>query len=218
MQEVRVRLPKDFDAEQAYPLLFMLHGNGGRAAGLSSLLAPYSGRPVILAFPEGLYPRAVPSGVGFSWFYATADRNVWETADGLSVENILEIIEALSRRYRAGGVYVFGFSEGASLAYMAGLRNPSLIRGVAAVGGTLPEIGGQGLLLTPQLVDQAKALRIFIARGRGDKLMKEESFEAQRDYFKSRGYDVTALEYIGGHVLAPGLLDRLFSWIQDDIR
>ena len=218
MQEVQIRLPKDFDAGQSYPLLLMLHGNGGQAGRLSSMLEPYSGRPVIQAFPEGQYPRAVSSGVGFSWYYVTPDKNLWEATDSLSVENILEVIDALSLRYKVSRVYVFGFSQGASLAYMAGLRNPSLVRGIAAVGGRLPEIGGLGSLVTPQNIEQAKTTRIFIARGRDDDLMSKASFDGQKEYFLSKGFQVTALEYIGGHFLTAGLLDRLFSWVQSDGR
>ncbi len=216
MQEVLVRLPRGFDGEKSYPLLVMLHGNGGQAAGLYSRLEPYSGRPVIQAFPEGQYPRAVSSSLGFSWYYVTPDKNLWEATDSLSVENILEVIDALSVRYKVGYVYIFGFSQGASLAYMAGLRNPALVRGIAAVGGRLPEVGGLGSMLTAQTVEQAKAVKIFIARGRDDDLMPRTSFDGQKEFFLSKGFEVKVLEYIGGHFLTPGLLDEIFSWVQSD--
>jgi predicted esterase len=215
MQQILIRLPKNFNAQHSYPLLLMLHGKGGTAASLYSMLAGYSDRPVIQAFPQGQYPRGLnPNGFGLSWFYETQDRNIWEVADTLSVENIIEAVKALAQRYNVGRTVVFGFSEGASLAYMAGLQNVSLIQGVAAVGGVLPEIGGPGSLLAPQDIDEAKTVSLFIARGRADNLVKKTSFEGQKEYFISKGYQVTALEYDGGHFLTPSLLARLFSWIQ----
>jgi len=111
-------------------------------------------------------------------------------------------------------VIVFGFSQGASMAYMLGLLNPALVWGVVAVSGYLPEIDGAGSIVHAQDVTDARSVQMFIARGSSDGIVGRDAFVSQRDLFTSRGYSVTTLEYVGNHYLTDELLGQVLLWLK----
>ena len=97
LQKVILQFPDKYDSEKEYPLLVVLHGNGGAARHIASVFLPYSNKDVILAFPQGQYPKSVIGAVGYSWYLETKDRSVWEIADTYAVENIYEVITAIKK-------------------------------------------------------------------------------------------------------------------------
>lgn len=214
LQKIWVRLPDQHDDGKAYPLLVVLHGNGGTARSLLSAFSGFASHGIILAAPEGPYPKPVGNSIGFSWYYETTDKSVWKQADQFSVEGIFEAINKVSAAYKIDGVFIFGFSQGASLAYMTGLRSPALVRGIAAVGGIVPEIDKSGSILAEADITRAKNVKVFAARGRDDGLVGKDQYDAQVGFFKTKGYDVLGFEYEGGHQLTVELLQKLLAWLK----
>jgi len=212
-QRVLLKLPHGYVENHQYPLLVALHGNGGSAEGLSPAFNGFRDEPMIVALPQGGYP--LPQG-GYSWFYKTADRSIWEKEDILSVSRIVDAISEAASLYPIKKVYVLGFSQGASLAYMTGLLNPSLVAGVAAIAGIMPEIDGSGAILHAVDIEKAKGVRMFIARGTGDGLVERRHLTSQYDYFSSRGYVATTCEFQGGHTLTTELLGKLLEWLKQE--
>lgn len=206
-----LKLPEPYDKTKQYTLLVALHGNGGTAASLAPAFSSFSKESLMVAVPEGQYPK--PSG-GFSWFYETSDRSLWESYDTRSVESVLGLISEIRARYPVGKVFILGFSQGASLAYMIGLRNPSLVTGILAIGGAMPEIDQKGSIIHAQDVADAQRVKIFIAHGVSDDLVTKQTYTAQRDFFLSQGYSVTAQEYVGGHYLTTQLLGGVLQWVK----
>jgi predicted esterase len=151
---------------------------------------------------------------GFSWFFLTDDRSLWEPYDTRAVQDLVALIAEIRGRYRINRVIVFGFSQGASMAYMLGLLNPALVWGVVAVSGYLPEIDGEGSIVHAQDVTNARTVKVFIARGSSDGIVSRDAFVSQRDLFTSRGYSVTALEYVGNHYLTDELLAQVLLWLK----
>lgn len=213
LQTMIVKLPDNYNPAETYPVLFALHGNGGDAAGLASLFNEYSQAPVIIAVPQGLYSKY--SG-GYSWFFETNDKDLWEAGDPLTVDNITSHITELKSKYKIGKVYIFGFSQGASVAYMTGLKNPTVVRGIAAVGGSLPDIDVKGSIITSAEVNNAVGLKVLIARGTGDPLASRDSYDRQVDFFKTRNFTLTNFQYMGAHELNNEILGRIFLWIEED--
>jgi phospholipase/carboxylesterase len=207
--------PRDYEPDRTYPLPVALHGYGGDAEGLSRAFASMAGLPVLVALPQGEY--ANPWG-GFSWFPVTGDRSQGMRTDERSVSRVLRCLSEVQSRERVGKVIVFGFSQGASLAYLTGLRNPGLVDGIAAVGGSLPEIGAEGAILKQDRIARAKRVAVFIARGKDDPYLDRESFRRQREFLDRNGYRVESLEYEGGHQLTRPLLARLWLWIERSVR
>lgn len=210
-QHVLLKLPRGFDAKKKYPLLVALHGNGGNAEGLSPAFNGFRDKQILIALPQGGYPKAIG---GYSWFYETPDRSVWEAEDRNSVSRVVEAISEVASSYPVEKVYLFGFSQGVSLAYMIGLLHPSLVSGVAAVSGIMPEIDKEGSILHAADIEKAKNVRIFIARGTSDGLLERRHLTSQNEYFINKGFSVTLCEFQGGHTLTSELMGRVLEWLR----
>jgi phospholipase/carboxylesterase len=206
-----LKLPAGYDSSRNYTLLVALHGSGGTAAGLAPTFLSLARASVFVAVPQGEY--RISAG-GYSWFYLTSDRSLWEEYDTRSVGGVVTLIADIRARYRIGRVFVLGFSQGASLAYMTGLRNPSLVSGILAISGYMPEIDGVGSIVHAQDVADARNVNIFVARGGSDDLVSRQTYTAQRDFFASNGYSVTAYEFAGGHYLTDELLGQVLQWLR----
>ncbi len=187
--------PRDYEPERVYPLLVALHGFGGDARDMAGAFGSYAGLPVLIAVPQGEYAR--PLG-GFSWFPVTRDRSQWPRTDERSVSRVVRCITAVRARERVGKVVVFGFSQGASLAYLTGLRHPSLVDGIAAVAGSLPLVDEEGAILRQAQIGRARRVAVFIARGTDDPLVDAASFARQKDFFERHGYRIEAAVVRGG--------------------
>lgn len=218
LQIVVLQFPKNFDSEKEYPLLVVLHGNGGRAKSISSLFLPYANKDVILVFPQGQYPKMAMGSVGYSWYLGTSDRDVWEIADSFSMTNVVEVIRAVNSKYKVEKNYVFGFSQGAALAYTIGFRFPELINGVIAVGGRMPEIDKKGSVITTENIEKARNIRILVSRGKSDELSGTKQYNFQRKFLEKNGFEVLSLEYEGGHYLTNELFDSVLEWIANTNR
>ncbi len=208
---VIIQFPAQFDSTKKYPLLIALHGNGGNVSDFASLLGYYKDIPVIIALPQGQYAAAY--GTGYSWFYETKDRSKWEESDSLSVEYILSVVNEVTSKHKINSIYILGFSQGASLAYMTGLKNPCRITGIIAVAGILPEIGQIGSVLKVHEIQKASQVHIFIARGISDNMVSRAHFIKQKTFFNIQGFPVTDIEFTGGHTLSKEFLDYMFQWI-----
>ncbi len=209
-QNVLLKLPRGFKAKKKYPLLVALHGNGGTAEGLSPAFNGFRDKQILVALPQGGYSKAIG---GYSWFYETQDRSVWETEDQVSVSRVVEAISEVKSSYPVDKVYLFGFSQGVSLAYMIGLLHPSLVTGVAAIAGIMPEIDKEGSILHAADIEKAKNVRIFIARGTNDGLLDRQHVTSQNEYFTGKGFAVTFCEFRGGHTLTSELMARVLEWL-----
>jgi len=210
-QQVLLKLPRGYDAKKKYPLLVALHGNGGSAEGLSPAFNGFRDKQILIALPQGGYPKANGS---YSWFYETSDRSAWEAEDRISVSRVVEAISEIAASYPIEKVYLFGFSQGVSLAYMVGLLHPSLAAGVAAISGIMPEIDKEGSILHAADILKAKNVRIFIARGTSDGLLERRHLTSQNEYFIDKGFAVTLCEFQGGHTLTSELMGRVLEWIR----
>ena len=206
-----LKVPEHYDSAKTYPLLVALHGNGGTAAEFDSGLSSLDRASILVAVPEAEYAK--PAG-GYSWFFETSDRSLWAANDTRTVDHVIELIGAIGTRYRIGKVFVLGFSQGASLAYMTGLRNPSLVTGVLAISGFLPEVDREGSVIHAQDLVNGRNVRVFVARGTSEPYIGSRVFTSQRDLLASHGYSVTAYEYVGGHYLTSALLERVARWIR----
>lgn len=210
-QSVLLLLPSGFDPKRTYSLIVGLHGHGGDGAGLAAAFSGFRDQPVLLAFPQGEYRR---ERGGWSWDVMTEDRKIREKVDEAAVARLVEAIQAVKASYPVRKIIVFGFSQGALMAYLVGLSHPSLIAGIAAVSGDLPEIDKPGSLLRAADIERAKNVRIFAGRGVSDPLVSREIYTEQVEYLKGRGLTVSGCEFQGGHALTGMLLARMWKWLK----
>ena len=196
----------------APPLVVALHGRGGNAEEFGNLWEALREPRPLLAVPQGPYPilltGAAPS-VGWSWFALSDDRTLWRRADPFAVEHVLRVVGDLQKARAVGDVYLLGFSQGVSLAYMTALHAPERIAGVIAFGGRLPTDD------IPEAAFRAAAgaVRVFIAHGTEDRAVKPKESQRAREYLEKLGFSVVYHEFPGGHQLSADLLREAQQWM-----
>ncbi len=216
VQRAIIKLPEDWSPTSSYTLLITLHGNGGKAITLASLFSNFTKEKIIIAAPEGQYPKLVSSDLCYSWFYPTNDKSIWEKADMMTIENILNVIDKVSSKYPIGDIFILGFSQGVSLAYMIAFTKPELFKGVIAIGGYLPEIDSNGSTITTKKIEAAKNLKLLIGIGNDDMVSIQKNCGYQNKYFQSMNFDVSFHQYNGGHSITPELLNEILIWIKEN--
>lgn len=215
LQKVTLRFPENYDPQKTYPLLIALHGNGGTAKDMASIFVPFKHKEVIVAIPEGQYPRVIKESIGFSWYYYTNNIQLSILADVKTVEQVLLVINELTTTYKIQNTFVMGFSQGASLAYLMGFKYPQMVDGVIAVGGGLPTIDGRGSIVTTRDILNAKDLKVLVSRGNKDKHCTKKNFNEQKNFLEQKGLVTTSFEYKGEHYLTAEFLETVFVWIND---
>src|SRR5262249_42163931 len=119
--EYHVQVPPEYHVGRNYPVLFVLHPEGGRPL---DMLAAWSG----LAAQHGyiLVAPAWVDGLGPTYNYTVEEHAA-----------VVEVLRDLRRRFQVDSdrVFLFGFSEGGNMAYDVGLSHPDLFAGVAPMGG-----------------------------------------------------------------------------------
>lgn len=210
--EAILRQPGGYDSARTYPLLVALHGYGDDAASFIRAFGRAAWAHCFVAVPEAEYQI---SNGGFSWFQLTRDRSVWEAADRRTVAAVVGLIDAVRTSYRIGPVFVLGFSQGATLAYMTGFLHASLVSGVLAISGQLPPIDTVGAIVRSTDIDAARSVPVFVARGRDDRSVSRRSFVDQAASLAARGFAVTRFEFSGGHDLPVEVADRAARWVRE---
>lgn len=204
LSPLRVVLPKDHDPARTYPLVILLHGRGGSAEAMLSLRPRLGESSFLLAAPEGAYPV----GGGRSWYPAYDDPKLWPYTDAQAVDLVQRTIRTLKQRYRLGGVYLLGHSQGAALAYLSGARLRGEVTGVLAFGAGPPEP-----LLDEAARSALKGLPHFLSHGREDSLVPYAQIAGRLDYWKAAGVPTTFEAYGGGHDLRNAPLAQAAAWI-----
>lgn len=217
----RLHLPKKFDKKKSYPLVIGLHGNGGNADGFDPAWRLFGSPDFIFAAAEGPYPYMLGYRSKIkqcSWEIQIQDEELWKRADPLSVEYILGIARYLSKAYPVSSIYLLGHSQGAGYAYITGIENPELIKGIICFGGKIPDMDKSYSLLSMDDIEKASNLRVFIAHGTNDNMLQIKHAKKSKDLLEQHGYDVTFVEFSGGHELDKQAMQKAADWITLDPR
>jgi phospholipase/carboxylesterase len=201
-------------SDEQSPLLVMLHGYGSNEKDLISLAPALDARlrvvsvraPLVLG-PEmfGWFPiDFTPGGI-------TVDREAArQVADKFTafLENLIEKLQPSGDK-----AFLMGFSQGTVMSYLTAFRNPTLLHGVLALSGQLPdarpgaEVMPEGLAEVPFLVQHGLFDEVLpIDRGR------------QADaWLRGRIADYTYREYPMAHQIDQESLDFMASWLSGRI-
>ena len=204
---------------------------GQGPTGLMSL--PVGGSSGLLYVPNGLAPSrplallVLLHGAGgspqtwFGGFGAIADAanliivapkssgKVWDTSRGRAFRDdarfIDRALEGVFERYAvdAKRLAVGGFSDGGSYALSLGLANGDLFSQVIAFSpGYFAPSPPRG------------RPRIFVSHGTEDRILPIDSTTRELvPRFRREGYDVTAVEFDGGHEVPRGVTRKAFEWL-----
>lgn len=182
-----VQTPEGFPDEGPYPLLLCLHGYGSTPEQFMRLWETAGEFPCIMVAPQAPAPFDTGQELGYSWI-----------AEGYPAEKareyILEVLDLLQARYPVDRVYLVGFSQGAGMAYLTGLRSPGRFAGIAPFSGWFPEE------ITDMEIEAARALPVRVVHGEQDGAVPlQQSLDAVA-LLASHGLDVSLHTFQGGHV------------------
>lgn len=204
----RVQQPK---GSGPHPTVIMIHGRSGSEDSMwvFSRTLP---RGWLAVVPRA--PRRDPDG-GYSWLLRTDEQ--WPTLTQFDepVGRLMRFIGALPGLYQADldRVYLMGFSQGAALAYAAGLRYPGRFRGIAGLVGFVPAQCGDVTRMAP-----LANLPVFMAVGKEDALIPYERSVACAQTLQVAGCDLEYHEYDTGHKLNQDGMADLKAWWADRAR
>ncbi|MGD9604021.1 MAG: alpha/beta hydrolase [Gammaproteobacteria bacterium] len=192
------------------PLLVLLHGIGGNEGGLFEL-APRIDPRFLVVSPRAPFENTPGQYRWFDVEFTSGSLRVnVEEAESARLRT-LQFINDVVMGYGADPrqVYLFGFSQGATLAYSLLLTAPARMRGAVLVAGrVLPEIA-------PLAADAAslRHLTLLIQHGREDPVMPLTRGVAARDLFADLGVPLGYREHPGGHRLSDAMTDEALTFL-----
>jgi phospholipase/carboxylesterase len=194
------------------PVLIYLHGYGADEKDLAGLLADVKDN--FLTFSVRA-PYTKDSG--FSWFDVVFSKDNEINYEYAQVVNsrklLLKFISQACLTYKADStqIYLLGFSQGAIMAYEVALSAPDKIAGIIALSGRMvPET-------TKLNTDWKKAskLRIFIAHGKSDNVIRYSDSEKAYEFLKSKAVkDLTFKHYDMPHTISGVEVQDIESWLR----
>lgn len=194
------------DVRAACEVAIVIHGYAQTAAEMLSACAPLEREGRVLVAPEALsrfYRRGSSGPIGASWM--TREARADEIADYVAYLDQLAGWCA-SELGVAAPPAVLGFSQGAATAWRwAALGGARLSRLVAFGGGIPPDLD----LAAARA--RLAGVRIGFGRGRSDSYHTAEWLERDRARLAELGLGCEAVEFDGGHELAPAALAALVA-------
>lgn len=198
------------------PLVIFLHGFGSDEQDLFGIK---DALPSTWTYLSARAPMPVePSG--YRWFTKTLDDVDYngETADlQRSAQLIEDFVTQATVKYHTQPerVFLVGFSQGAIMSYEVGLRKPALVRGIAALSGSvLPVLKAE---LKPAA--SLEKLAIFIGHGTLDQALPYASATRANELLLGLGFKPAFHEYVGmPHTISEAEVQDLKVWLEGNLK
>ncbi|MEM7414640.1 MAG: hypothetical protein AAF389_04025 [Gemmatimonadota bacterium] len=185
-------VPDSYDEASAWPLLVALHGATGRANNWRELFDTCDELGIVLLAIDSQSRTWDRVGGFFGPDVQFIDRALVHTFDRINVDT--------------NRMCLMGFSDGASYALSLGPNNGDLFSHLIAFspGHTAPTAD---LIGTPE---------VFVSHGTQDGILFASVTRDQIvPQLRTAGYDVTYVEFEGGHVLPGTIAEQAWSWYLD---
>lgn len=198
------------------PLVIFLHGFGSNEEDLFGIK---DALPSTWTYLSARAPMPVdPSG--YRWFAKKPGDGDYdgETADlQRSAKLIEDFVTQATAKYHTqpDRVFLVGFSQGAIMSYEVGLRQPALVRGIAALSGSvLPVLKAE---LKPN--GSLDALAIFIGHGTLDQALPYASATRENEVLVGLGLKPEFHGYMGmPHTISEAEIQDLKGWMENSLK
>lgn len=198
------------------PLVIFLHGFGSDEQDLFGIK---DALPSTWTYLSARAPMPVaPSG--YRWFTKTPGDGEYngEPADlQRSAGLIKDFVSQATTKYhtRSDRVFLVGFSQGAIMTYEVALRDPQLVRGIAALSGSvLPALKAE-LKPDPRL----NQLAIFIGHGTLDQALPYASATRANEVLSGLGLEPMFHGYPGmPHTISEAEVQDIKVWLEDSLK
>jgi phospholipase/carboxylesterase len=190
-------------------LVIGLHGYGADPKSFAKLYERAGSPELIFVCLQAPYPFGAGKSLGYSWTtWSKDDSTTGPNSESLSDEFIANAAGKLGSRFRPSGTWLLGFSQGCGMAYRAGIGHPTLFRGVIGFGGGLDTLGFGAADYAA-----AKGLKVFAAHGKEDRVVEYKYGTTTRDFLKRQGFNVTFVDFKGGHTVPEQQLRQAVKWL-----
>ncbi|OAE13315.1 phospholipase [Pseudomonas simiae] len=198
------------------PLVIFLHGFGSNEQDLFGIK---DALPSSWTYLSARAPMPVDPN-GYRWFTKTAGDGDYngETADlQRSARLIEDFVGKATAKYhtQSDRVFLVGFSQGAIMSYEVGLRQPELVRGIAALSGSvLPVLKAE---LNPN--ESLGKLAIFIGHGTLDQALPYVSATRANEVLVGLGLKPEFHGYPGmPHTVSEAEVQDLKAWLEKTLK
>lgn len=183
-------VPEGLKAGHMTPLILLLHGAGGDAAGGMSLLLPLA--------DTHRFVLAAPSSRGSTWDGVRGGYGPDVDVINSTLERIFQLVTVDPHRIAVGG-----FSDGASYALGIGLANGNLFSGIVAFSPGFvppgPRVGKPG---------------IFVAHGDADAVLPiDRTSRRLVPALRKEDFEVTYREFKGPHAVPAHIAEEALHWL-----
>lgn len=203
--------PDDYDENQEYPTVVLLHGFGASMRDLAGLATAIERSGYLYLFPNAPIQMQIGIGMtGYAW--TPPGQSGGEDAATRAEELLVGFFdEAVERHSIAeGGMVMGGFSQGGMMTYRFGLRRPEMFAGLVILSGRVPSPDALSENL-PVHRDQP----IFVAHGTQDAMIGVNDARQSRDFLTSEGYSPQYHEYQMAHEINQQVISDLKSWLHN---
>ena len=198
------------------PLVIFLHGFGSNEEDLFGLK---DALPSTWTYLSVRAPMPVDAS-GYRWFAKTPGDGDYdgETTDlQRSAQLIEDFVQQATAKYHTqpDRVFLVGFSQGAIMSYEVGLRKPALVRGIAALSGSvLPVLKAE--LKADTALDK---LAIFIGHGTLDQALPYASATRANEVLLGVGLKPEFHGYVGmPHTISEAEVQDLRVWLVKNLK
>jgi len=198
------------------PLVIFLHGFGSNEEDLFGIK---DALPSTWTYLSARAPMPVDPQ-GYRWFTKTPGDGDYngETADlQRSAALIEDFVRKATAKYHTHSdrVFLVGFSQGAIMSYEVGLRKPALVRGIAALSGSvLPVLKAE---LKPS--ESLGKLAIFIGHGTLDQALPYASATQANEVLVGLGLTPEFHGYPGmPHTVSETEVQDLKAWLENSLK
>ncbi|MFK3604143.1 phospholipase [Pseudomonas sp. AP19] len=198
------------------PLVIFLHGFGSNEQDLFGIK---DALPSTWTYLSARAPMPVDAN-GYRWFTKTSGDAEYngETADlQRSAKLIEDFVGKATAKYhtQSDRVFLVGFSQGAIMSYEVGLRQPALVRGIAALSGSvLPVLKAE---LKPN--ESLGKLAIFIGHGTLDQALPYGSATRANEVLVGLGLKPEFHGYPGmPHTVSAAEVQDLKAWLEKTLK
>jgi phospholipase/carboxylesterase len=196
------------EAAVRYPTVVALHGRGSDFTDLPPLIEALSLEKVLVLAPRAPLRYA---GGGYAWYELQGEGNPSSESFGPNLDLLRRFLVEIKDGYPVDirRVILLGFSQGAVMAYAAGLMAYPAVSGIVALSGYIPTKTG----FTLGSKDLSR-LRAFVSHGTYDEVIPVHFGREAAELLRDKQADVLYREYAMGHQVIGETIADLTEWMR----
>ena len=191
------------------PLIFLLHGRGAEAKTIFSIQGLLDPRFHVIAITAP-YPSSIG---GFEWFHPNQhagneeidDAERFDDAEKILTTDIDLHIDRLNAE--KSPLFIWGFSQGAAMSLIIGLRGEIKMTGIVPMSGFLPSPIRRWNRWNSDL-------HVILSHGSNDEVLLPETSRHTQAFLESIGIPSEYYEYKGPHKMSLNAIAYIDNWIK----